>query len=89
MGNMTVTLPCSRLYFSYSDLCYQTTTSTTVILQKKIWVYISVSADDTYDVDKCNHRTQHCAWDVLVWMIEMAVFGTTQQLAKKQSWRNT
>ncbi len=35
MGNMTVKLPRIRPYFSYSVLCYWTTTNTTVILQHK------------------------------------------------------
>ena len=55
--------------------------------------YISMSADDTDEVDRSILKAQHCARDVLVWMIEnwlknntdkieIAVFGTRQQLAK-------
>ncbi len=48
--------------------------------------YISMSADDTVEVDRCILKAQHCARDVLVWMIEnwleIAMFGSRQQLAK-------
>ncbi len=60
MGNITVKLPRIRLYFSYSVLCYLTTTNTTVILQNLFWVYITTFAwfvtctDDLSTIDHCH-----------------------------------
>ncbi len=58
MWNMTVKLPHIRPYFSYSVLCYKTTTNTTVILQNLFWV----QGQDIFSYHTCFlcHRHIRC-----------------------------
>ncbi len=60
MGNMTVKLPRIRLYFSYSVLCYLTTTNATVILQNLFWVHIKLNTPQL--VCYCAYVTGNCVY---------------------------